>query len=178
MKRITAFTFLAASLFLGSCKKLAELTKFNVSYDTECTVDAGVTTFLPFEIRTPDVTTESESQYEGRNTARNLIQSVQLNKLQMTIISPEGRNFDFLNDIEVYISSEGNEEVLLAQKHDIPENQGNPLVLDPASVELKKYLMSDAFTLRLKVVTDKVVNEDIKLKISSTFKVDANIMGL
>lgn len=164
---------------LASCKKLSELTKFKVSYNSECTVEAGVTTFLPFEIKTPEVATESESQYEGNKTARNLIKSVNLDQLQMSIISPEGRNFDFLNEIEVYIAAEGQEEVLLAKKHQIPDDQASPLVLEPqSSVELKKYLMGDAFTLRLKVVTDKVLNQDIKLKIASKFKVDANVLGL
>lgn len=178
MKYLSWLLLAASPVLLGSCKKLSNLTKFNVTYTTESTIQAGVATFLPFDVMTPSVTTESSSEFEGHNTAKNLIQSVKLNRLQLTITSPDGRTFDFLKNIEIYISSEGNEEVLLAQKDNIPDTQGAQLELDAGSAELKKYIMSDAFSLRLKVTTDKVINQDIKIKIASTFKIDANVLGL
>ncbi len=176
----TAISFFALLLVVTefSCKKIADITKFNLPYQTEATIEAGVATLLPFDLQTPQVTTASDADYQGYKTARKLVQSVTLNSLRLTVQRPEKRTFDFLKKIEVYISADEHAEILLATKDNIPDNVGNQLELEPTSEELKKYLTSDKFNLRLKVTTDKIVNQDVNIKIDANFKIDANVMGL
>jgi len=76
------------------------------------------------------------------------------------------------------LSADGEEEILIAKKYDIPESTGNQLQLDAEGSDLKRYLTKDKYKLRLKVTTDKVINQDVSVKIASTFRVDANILGL
>ncbi|MFT3703245.1 MAG: hypothetical protein QM802_12785 [Agriterribacter sp.] len=177
MKKVMAALLLATTIF-ASCKKLKDLTKFDLNYNTQTTIQAGVATALPFDVFTPDVTTESQSEFQGHNTASNLIESIKLKKMNLTITSPNGRKFDFLKDIEIYLSADGEEEILVAHKYDIPDTVGNELQLDAGTDDLKNYLTKDKYKLRLKVTTDKVINEDINVNIGTTFTVDANILGL
>lgn len=165
-------------LILSSCKKLAELTQFNLNYNTETTIQAGPASNLPFDVFTPEITTASESEYEGKKTSKNLIQSILIRKLVLKTDQSSGRNFDFLNSIKIYISANGKPEMLIAWKEGIPETIGNELLLDCSSDELRDYLIQDKYKLRLEVKTDKIVNQDIKIRIESLFRVDAKILGL
>jgi len=161
-----------------SCKKIAELTKFDIKYNSETTIEAGVATLSPFSITTPEVETQSEGQFEGHNTAKNLIQAITLKELKISIVSPEEQNFDFLKDIEVYISTDEQEEVKIAWKNDIAEAAAKEIILDLSKSDLKPYIMSEKYKLRLKTTTDKILNKDVKIKIANVFRVDANILGL
>lgn len=176
----TAISFFTILLLVTefSCNKIADLTKFNLPYHTETTIGAGVATLLPFDIMTPEIATATDADYKGYKTQRKLVQSVKLNNLKLTVLSPDGRTFDFLKKIEVYISADEHEEILLAQKDNIPDAVGNQLELDATGEELKKYLTSDRFNLRLKVTTDKIINQDVDVKVSANFRVDANVLGL
>ncbi len=176
----TAISFFTILLLVTefSCKKIADVTKFNLPYHTEATIEAGVATLLPFDIRTPEVTTATDADYKGYKTQRRLVQSVKLNSLRLTVLRPDGRSFDFLKKIEVYISADEHEEILLAHKDNIADTAGSQLDLEPTEEELKKYLTSDQFNLRLKVTTDKVVNQDVDVKVSANFRIDANVLGL
>lgn len=178
MKTAISFFIMLVLVTEFSCKKIADITKFNLPYTTEATIEAGVATLLPFDLQTPEVTTATDEEYKGYKTAKKLVQSVKLNSLQLKVLHPEDRSFDFLKKIEIYIVADEHEEILLAKKDNIADNAGDQLDLEPGSGELKKYLTSDRFSLRLKVTTDKVINEDVNVKISANFKVDANVLGL
>ncbi|MFT3749568.1 MAG: hypothetical protein QM768_14675 [Agriterribacter sp.] len=149
-----------------------------MKYNCETTIQAGVATLVPFDINTPDVETQSEDQFAGHNTAKNLIETITLKEMKITIINPGDQNFDFLKSIEVYISTDGQEEVKAAWKNDMADAGVKEIVLDRSSANLKPYLMSNKYKLRLKTTTDKVLNKDVTVKISNTFRVDANILGM
>lgn len=178
MKPLFCVAICVATLFSTSCKKISELTKFDLKYNTEGTIQAGLGTLVPFDVNTPDVPTQSQEEFEGHNTGKNLIQAVQLKELKISIITPEDQNFDFLKNVEVYISAEGQQEVKIAWKSDLPDTQAKEIVLDCADTNLKNYIMSDKYKLRLKTTTDKVLNKDVDVKIANTFRVDANVLGL
>ena len=44
--------------------------------------------------------------------------------------------------------------------------------------ELKPYLLKEKYRIRLKVTTSKIMNTDVTVKLASTFRVNANIMGV
>ncbi len=176
----TAISFFAILLLVTkfSCKKIADVTKFNLPYQTETTIEAGVAALLPFDIRTPQITTATDADYKGYKTQRKLVQSVKLNSLELTVIRPKNRSFDFLHRIEVFISADEYQEILVAKKDNIPDTIGTRLELDTTDEELKKYLTSDQFNLRLKLTTDKIINEPVDVKVAANFRIDANVLGL
>lgn len=177
MKYISAISLIWFATAL-SCKKLDKLTQFNLTYTSDATISAGLASNLPFDVFTPDVTTQSESEFKGHNTAKNLVQSIKLKKMQLLVINPADRNLDFLKDIELYLAAEGEDEVRIAWKYNIPDTAGKEILLEPGLDELKRYLIKERYRIRLKVTTRKIMNTDITVKLVSTFRVNANIMGI
>ena len=161
-----------------SCEKLHELTQFEMDYDTSVTINSTVGINLPFNIYTPEIPTNSTSVFEVNNTRKDLIEEIKLQKLSLVIASPEDQNFNFLNSIEVYISTESLDEVKIAWLEDIPNDERKELNLNINEIDLKDYIKSDSIQLRTKTVTDRLITTDTDIDIHSTFWVDARILGL
>jgi len=166
-------------LFLTiSCDKIDELTKFNLNYKSSVVIPASTGIDLPFDVFTPEMETDSESQFEVNDTRKDLIEEIKLTELNLVITSPDNADFSFLNSIEVYIAADGLEEIKIAEKEEVDENAGNTLDVDVFDVDLKEYIKKDNFNLRLKTVTDEVISTDHQIEVNSTFFVDAKILGL
>ena len=170
------FLFIAITTFIA-CDKVDELTKFNLEYDSSVTIPASAGVDLPFDVFTPEMETNSESQFEVNDTRKDLIEEIKLTELQLTVASPEGEDFSFLNSIEVYISAEGLEEIKIAEEQ-VAEDAGNVLDVDVLDRDLKEYIKKDNFNLRLNTVTDEVLKSNHEIDVKSTFFVDAKILGL
>ena len=98
-------------MLLLNCSIVDELTKFDIDYQTSYSIAPTTLINSPFNIFTPDVTTESESTFENNNTRTDLIESIKLKNIKLTIESPEDGNFNFLKEIHVYIEAEDVDEV-------------------------------------------------------------------
>ncbi|TVZ53450.1 hypothetical protein [Dokdonia sp. Hel_I_53] len=173
-------TLALAALFLTivCCDKLDDLTKFNIDYNTEYTIPASSILGTPFEFVTPEVTTNSQQEFENNDTNADLVESVKLRDLTLTIQSPTTGDFDFLNEIFIYINADGLEEILIASKSGIQEDGSQTLDLDVENVELREYILKDSYTLRTQSVTDQTIEEDHVINIYTNFRVDAKILGL
>lgn len=169
---------LMAIIVLGSCDKLDELTKFDIDYKSSVTIPSTTGIDLPFDVFTPDVETNSESEFEVNDTRKDLIEEIRLKQLVLKITSPEDSDFSFLESIAIYISAEDLEEVKIAEEVEVDPNTGNTLDVDVIDVDLKEYIKKDAFNLRLETVTDEVISRDHEIEVNSTFFVDAKILGL
>ncbi|WP_405400681.1 hypothetical protein [Maribacter sp. Asnod2-G09] len=161
-----------------ACDKLDELTKFDMEYSQRATIPSSAGIDLPFDVFTPEMETNSESTFEVNDTRKDLIEEIKLTELELVIISPESADFSFLNSIEVYISADGLEEIRIASLDEVPEDAGNKITLDTSDTDLKEYIKSDEFSLRLNTVTDELMSSDHELEVNSTFFVDAKILGL
>jgi len=163
---------------ITSCDKLDELTKFDMEYSQRATIPSSAGIDLPFDVFTPEIETNSESTFEVNDTRKDLIEEIKLTELELVIISPDGADFSFLNSIEVYISADGLEEIKIAYLEEVPDDAGSVVTLDTADTDLKEYIKSDEFSLRLNTVTDELMSTDHELEVNSTFFVDAKILGL
>jgi hypothetical protein len=76
IKKTLAITLLILTFI--SCDKIDELTKFDIDYTTNFTIQATTLLGTPFDIVTPETTTNSESEFENNNTNSNLVESVKL----------------------------------------------------------------------------------------------------
>ena len=128
---------------------------------------------MPFEIPTPDITTNSEQELNNNNTKANLVKDVSLEELKLTIVSPSGKTFSFLKSVEIYISTNDDDEVLLADKNDIQSN-AESIDLSTTDNKLDKYIKAESYKLRTKVVTRETLTQDIRIKINMKFKVTAD----
>lgn len=160
-------------IFFSSCNKIDELLTFKINDSTEFVIENAVAVNLPFDIPTPSITTDSETEFKNNNTASNLVKNIYLDKLQLTITQPNDATFSFLKQITIYISSNGKEEIMLASKTNIDEN-ATQISLDPTDARLDDYVKSESYSLRTEVTTNKIVTNSITIKADMTFTITAN----
>jgi hypothetical protein len=164
-------------LVVSGCDKLDELTKFDIDYDSQVTIESTTIIDLPFDVSTPDMETNSESEFEVNDTRKDLIEEILLKEITLTLTFPEMSDFSFLESIEVYINAEDLEEVLIASKTVVDET-ASVLELDLTDTDLQDYIKKDSFTLRMNTVTDEAISQDHEIDVHSVFAVDAKILGL
>ncbi|MEX1193073.1 MAG: hypothetical protein WEA99_13980 [Brumimicrobium sp.] len=164
--------FLTVLLF--SCK--GKLTQFYIDYNFDAIVPASAQIDSPVTLNTPEKTTNSEVEFESNDTRKDKIEQIILEDLELTIISPDDETFSFLNDIEIYLSSENLPEIKIAYKEDIPENVGDKIICEVIKKDLKEYIMEESITIRLTTVTDEVITEDVEVDIFTNFFVDAKLI--
>jgi hypothetical protein len=147
-----------------------------MDYTSSITIEKTSGINLPFDILTPEMTTNSESTYESENTNKDLIDQIILRELKLSITSPQNQNFDFLNEITISIVADGLSELVIAEARDIPEDIGDDLELEVFDNNLKEYIAKESFQLKAETVTDKVISNDIVIEANSKFFVDADLL--
>ena len=175
-KKLFPFIAITAILFTVACKKVNDLLTFQVGYTSKVSIPATSSINLPFDLFTPSITTNSETEFSSRNTNKNLIDKITLNQMKLTITSPTDQRFDFLSSVEVYIQADGLGELKIAESINIPDNIGNVLALTVAGNDIAPYIKKDKFTLRVKTVTDKSTTRQINIDIFSEFQVKAKLL--
>ncbi len=167
---------LSIILSLFGCKKVDKFTQFKMEFDATEVIPSATGISLPLNILTPDIQTNSVSTFEINNTRKDLIEEITLTTLSLSVTSPSNADFSFLQSINVYISADGLDEVKIAGKVNVPADVA-VLDLDITGVDLKEYIKSDKFSLRLNTVTDELLTSDHHIDIHSEFFVDAKILG-
>ena len=177
MKRLILLFALFGLFGLFGCEQIDKLTQFSMDFNSSATIPSTTGISLPFDVFTPDVQTNSESTFAVNNTRKDMVEEVRLTSLNLTIESPTNGDFSFLESIEIYIAAEGYQETKIAWKENIAENVGNSLVLEVANSDLKDFIKQDKFTLKVKTITDEVIDQDYELDIYSAFFIDAKVLG-
>lgn len=173
----TFFVLLVALLgVLSSCKK-GGFTKFDIDYEASVVIQNGTGVSVPFSILTPDIESNSESEFEVNDTRKDKIQEISLTAMRLEIVSPSGQEFDFLQDIELFISADGLDEIILAYIYDIDDSVGNVINISCSGSDFQEYIKKDKFKLRVRTVSDEYNLSDVEIKIYSTFNVDAKLIG-
>ncbi len=178
MKRLTGVSLLIILLMLGSCKAIKKLGQFYVDYNTQAVFPANIPVNVPLTIYSPEIATNSTQVFQNNNTNSSLIQSVTLSQLTLTISSPPGQNFSFLQNISVYISSDSLPEVEIAGKQNIPANVGDTLQLDVTNADLENYIKASRIKLRVSGTTDQLTTTNINANVYARFFVQANLLEL
>jgi len=177
MKKNLLLLFVPVILLLN-CSAIDELTKFDLDYQTSYSIAPSTLINTPFDIQTPDMTTESESTFENNDTRKDLIESIKLKTIKLTIDTPQDGDFNFLKEIHVYINAEDLEEVEIANAFDLEDTNSKTITLEVTDQELKEFIKKDTFSLRVKTVTDETISETHDITIDTKFRVDAEILGV
>lgn len=162
---------LVAMVLLG-CKKV-EFTEFNMVYDTIFIIPSGTGISVPNITIMPDNPSGSQATFAANNTDNDNIQSISLTSLELEITSPSAQEFDFLEDIELFISADGLDEVMLGFILNMQNLVDNTVTLTCSQSDLQEYLKQDDFTLRARTVSDEINADDVEINIKSTFTVTA-----
>ena len=172
MKRLI-FAAVMLLVFVGTaCKAIDDLLTFYINEEATIVVDSNFPMGLA-PIAPVSVTTNSNDTFKSNKTRAELVKDVTLNKLTLSIEEPQGENFDFMSKIEIYISSEGNDEVKIAYLESIPKGV-NTITLESTNAQLDKFIKSDSYTIRTKATLSKPVAQDTSIKAAMRFRVTAD----
>jgi hypothetical protein len=178
MKQEKIYVTLLLILFgLGACKKVDELTQFNMDYNEIVIVPASSGISLPFNILTPEMESNAESTFAINDTRKDLIEEILLTKLDLVVKTPDGEDFSFLKSIDVFLNADGLSEIKVAWNNDVPDSPGSALKLETTENNLMEYIKKDEFSLRLNTVTDETFATDYHIEVISSFFVDAKVLG-
>lgn len=158
---------------LISCNKIDDLLTFSISDETQFTVSSGLPINLPFEIATPDVTTNSSAEFSNNNTRADLVKDIRLTELKLTVINPTDKTFSFLKAVHLYISTNSNDEIELASLDNINTTSNNINLICSGS-KLDQYVKAGNYKIRTQVTTKETLTQDIDVKVNMTFKVTAD----
>src|SRR5690554_6815585 len=174
--RILLLTIVLSVLSVFGCKKLAELTQFEIPFTASVVIPSSTVVDLPINIMTPEIETNSASIFKVNDTRKNLVKEIVLKSMALDVTSPSSGNLNFLESISIYMSAEGLDEVKIAWKEDVPADL-KTLNLDVTGADLKEYIKADKFSLRMNIKTDELVTSEHHIDIHSVFFVDAKIFG-
>lgn len=163
-------------LSLFGCKKVDKLTQFNMEFNETVVIPSSSGINLPFNILSPNIESNSESTFEVNDTRKNLIEEILLTELDLTITSPSNADFSFLKSINIYLNADELNEIKIAWKESIPTD-ATVINLDVTNADLKEYIKSDNFSLRLNTETDEIITSDHHIDVHSLFFVDAKVFG-
>ena len=165
--------FAAALVLLLGCNDVADLLSFQLSDTTTFRIESATPLSLPYEVATPDITTNSTQRFQNHNTNAELVRDVKLKEVMLTITDPSDKNFRFLKSIHLYISTDALEEIELAFLEDI-NTTSNRLMLAPVEHKLDEYVKSPSYRLRTEVVTRETFTQDVEVQADITFNVMAD----
>lgn len=165
--------FSAASF--NACKKDGIQVKFKLNYDVDFTIESGNILNLPFDVFTPEVTTNSEGEFEANDTRKDKVESIKLNFIDLEITAPQGETFSFLKHVYLYINADGLDEKRIAYKENI-DNSTSTISLDIEDVELADYIKKDSYSLRVESVTDEQLSQDVDVHADLQFQVKARAL--
>lgn len=173
MKTITYAAIASLALFLSSCDAVDKLFTFNMSNQTSFKIEPTILLDTPSYIATADVTTNSSSEFSNNNTRVDLIKSVKLDELKLTITDPADQTFKFLKSVHLYISTDANDEIELAYADNINATS-NTLNLSLTSADLAKFVKASSFKIRTKVTTKESVSKTTTIQADLKYKVTAD----
>lgn len=185
MKKMILIALTGAIGILAGCSKVKQLANISVDipYTSQVNVPdvPGYTTGVALPaggIELPSVTvpfaTNSQTYLSQYGTAANLVTNVYLKSLSMQIQSPPNQNFDFLDNIQVYMSTKTLPEVLVASQNSIPAGSTTLNLSTNTDVNLKTYFVQDTIYLRLAAHINAVPVAGEELNINSVLHLTAN----
>jgi len=173
MKKTLLLAPLMLFLLLVGCKKIDELLTFYVDDMQNVRIPANFPIGSLGILAPVPVTTRSDETFRNNNTSADKVKDVSLNKLTLTITDPAGQNFDFLQKIELFISTDANDQIRLAYLDQVPRGVTS-FELTSTNAKLDKYLKSPTYTLTTKAQLAQPISRDVTVRADSRFKVTAD----
>lgn len=173
MKKIL-FLF-SALLLIGAaaCEKVDKLLTFYVEDSQNIRISSNFPLGIATQLAPVAVTTNSSQTFANNDTRADLVKDVKLDRLTLSITDPQSQNFDFLQNIEIRITTNGNDEIVLASLSSIPQGQ-RTITLTPTGAKLDAYLKASQYTLKTRATVGRNVPQDVTVRADTRFKVTAD----
>ncbi|MCB9637915.1 MAG: hypothetical protein H6728_14295 [Myxococcales bacterium] len=118
-----------------------------------------------------DISTSQE--FKSNNVARERVTKTVLTKLTLTIESPEGQNFDFLQKVTFFVEASGlaKQEVATA---DIPTGS-KTVTFTPTGADIGAYIRAEKFSITTEV-KGRRPTQDTTVRADAVFQVSARVL--
>lgn len=173
--KLTITLPLCLFLFAG-CGLLDELTQLNLNFSTNVDVPATTVSGVPVSIESPTVSTNITNELDAQGSSTASIESITLEEMSLIISSPSGQTFNFLQNVAIYIRAGSLPEILLASVEGLTNSDSERIDMDTTSSNLRNYLSEDNYQLRLEILTDEPIAQDITLEVRQVYTVDATLL--
>lgn len=115
--------------------------------------------------------------FQSNKTTRDMVRSVKVTSLVLTVTSPSTAKLDFVDSLELTAKAEGQPPLVFAKKENIPQAATMPpnasISFDLLDVELAPYVRAPTTTLELSG-KGRQPAQDTTLKVDVTLKVGAS----
>lgn len=175
LKTLILLAAISATSLLPSCEKVEDLFTFGFNIQNEFTIPPNIPINTPFTLPSVPMDYNSTETFENNNTKADLVKKITLDYIKLTILEPVGQDFTFVKDIEVIFDMEGVGEKTIAWKYDVADTVGQVLDLDVTPDALEAYLKTDGAKMTIKVTTDKLTTQPVKISYDIRTRVTANV---
>lgn len=156
-----------------SCNEVDKLLTFTITDETSFKISSGLGINSPFEVATPDVTTNSTTEFNNNNTNADLVKDVKLKELKLTITNPADKTFGFIKAVHMYISTNSSDEIELAYQDNI-NSTSNTINLTCTDQKLDKYIKSSSYKIRTSVTIRETLSQEVTVNARMSFNVTAD----
>ncbi|GAC1371650.1 MAG: hypothetical protein NVS3B25_19490 [Hymenobacter sp.] len=171
MKKLLFLAPVVLFLAFVGCKKIDQLLTFTVDVAQSVTIPGY---FVGAQLAPVTVVTKSEDSFRNNKTTRDKVKNVLLDQMVLTVTSPSGSTFDFLDKIDIYINTpNANNKILLAHLYTVPRGT-NTIKLETTSAKLDEYLKSDTYQLTVDAKLTGFSPNDFTVRSDARFKVTAD----
>lgn len=185
MKKLTVLFAAILSVSLFSCEKTTNLADINVDLNYNQTVTIPSVPGYNFGVPLPSggvdlsfpavpFATQSQTYVTEYNTSVEKIKKIDLKKMDMLVKSPDSLNFDFLDRVDIYVSSKTLPEVLVGYAENIPKGSKSLNLFTITSVNLKDYFVKDTMYMRMQAHINAVPPPGGVLETKTVFHMLAN----
>ena len=178
MKIVKYIPILLIVLISTSCSWIDGWTHFEINYETTVTLPQDLDVNKSEDVYPAQIAADLDKEVEDEGYDPDKIESVELDKLKLTLEVPTGTDFSFLTSAELFMRAGNHDEVRVAWVDNIPDGVGNTLKAKTSSKNLKKYLEEQVVTLRLNVIVNEGIPVDYFIGLDMTFVVDVKILGI
>ncbi len=184
MKKIV-FCAIAMVVLFTACQKIKNLANINFNIPFSQTVTLPDMPGFPYGATLPQgglnlpippvsVATNAQQIFDQYHASSKNLVSANLNNADLQITAPAGQYFDFVDTIQVFISTEGLPEILVAYLYNIPKGQTKINLVVVPGLNLKSYAVQDSVILRLNAHVNAIPVQGTQVLTEGAFHVVAN----
>ena len=141
-------------------------------YNDGNTIPAGG---APMPFAPGKVSINAPQYFAQYRVASGKVTSTYLSSMNVTMTTPGNHYFDFLDYVELYISTPSQPEILVAANYSIPYGiKSIDLVVTPG-INLKNYINNDSITVRINAYVNAVPAPGAALLLTGNFQVTADL---
>lgn len=172
-KRILSYLFISFGfLLVTACNKVGRSAKFDLDYNASFTLQDTCQVGVEYDFF-KNIGTNSQDTFALENTNNDLVKTIRMTKLDLSVTAPVGYDFQPLDTVKVYMSAPGYSNALIAEETNIFQFATDIQFDDFLDTDYKFFVFEDELLYNLKVTFDDVLTSDITVNLHCRFHVDA-----